>query len=204
MWDGGSVAAATDDSSSSKFKVYYLHFRGTGNTHMSTSSKYGWSIDGGLSMSVSGDMDALLDYSNGSEIVMDDYCFYHMFDGCSSLTGASGLTLGSLTLSTRCYAYMFANCTGLQTTGLPELPALTLATGCYMGMFMNCSNFGVYTSIATGRPAYRIPTIGTGTTASGALTSMFSGTGGDVSTPSINTTYYIGLASASSGGDLTA
>ena len=40
--------------------------------------------------------------------------------------------------------------------------------------------------------AYRIPTTGTGTTASNALSTMFSNTGGTFKgTPSINTTYYL-------------
>jgi hypothetical protein len=59
-------------------------------------------------------------------------------------------------------------------------------------MFYGCTNIKISTT-QTGdyQTAYRIPTSGTGTTASNALVNMFYGTGGTFAgTPSINTPYY--------------
>ena len=86
---------------------------------------------------------------------------------------------------------MFYNCTGLTQT--PALPATTLADYCYQNMFYGCTKIKL-SSTQTGEytVAYRIPTTGTGTTATDALRDMFSSTGGTFrGTPAINTTYYL-------------
>ena len=57
--------------------------------------------------------------------------------------------------------------------------------GC-TGLKLSSTQTGEYTQ------EYRIPSSGTGTTASNALTDMFASTGGTFTgTPSINTTYYL-------------
>ena len=57
--------------------------------------------------------------------------------------------------------------------------------GC-TGLKLSSTQTGEYTQ------EYRIPSSGTGTTASNALTDMFASTGGTFKgTPSINTTYYL-------------
>lgn len=116
-------------------------------------------------------------------------CYQNMFSGCTSLTTAPSLP--ATTLSTYCYQNMFSDCTSLTT--VPELPATALFIYCYRWMFQNCTslklsaaNTGTYTK------AYRIPTSGTGTISTDALTDMFTGTGGTFTgTPEINTTYYL-------------
>ena len=116
------------------------------------------------------------------------YCYRYMFYGCTNLTTAPELP--ATTLATYCYNAMFYGCTKLAT--IPTLPAITLTNYCYNQMFRNCSlikisasNTGIYVN------AYRIPTTGTGTTASNALTNMFTGTGGTFKTTAVvNTTYY--------------
>ena len=70
---------------------------------------------------------------------------------------------------------------------------MTLANYCYNGMFTNCTSLKLSTA-QTGEytVAYRIPSSGTGTTATDALTDMFASTGGTFTgTPEINTTYYL-------------
>ena len=60
-------------------------------------------------------------------------------------------------------------------------------------MFRGCTSLKL-SSAKTGEytQAYRIPTTGTGTTKTGALTNMFAFTGGTFTgTPAINTTYYL-------------
>ena len=118
-----------------------------------------------------------------------DYCYNSMFRDCTSLTQAPALP--ATTLATNCYQHMFYGCTSL--TQAPALPATTLANRCYNSMFNGCASLKL-SSTQTGEytVAYRIPTTGTGTTATDALTDMFASTGGTFAgTPEINTTYYL-------------
>ena len=144
-----------------------------------------------------------------------DGCYNYMFQGCTSLTTAPALP--ATTLAGGCYNGMFYGCTGLTTA--PALPATTLASGCYESMFLDCTSLttapalpattlanGCYASMFEGctkikmsstktgdyQKEYRIPTSGTGTTASYAMFYMFARTGGTFTdAPSINTTYYL-------------
>ena len=121
-------------------------------------------------------------------ITLANNCYYYMFNGCTSLTTAPALP--ATTLANNCYDSMFRSCASLTTA--PDLPATTLADYCYQNMFSGCTNIKLSTT-QTGdyQTEYRIPTTGTGTTTSGALTDMFTKTGGTFTgTPSINTTYY--------------
>ena len=118
-----------------------------------------------------------------------DSCYARMFQGCTSLTQAPELP--ATTLANYCYINMFYNCTSL--TQAPALPATTLTDYCYQSMFYGCTKIKL-SSTQTGKytVAYRIPTTGTGTTATDALRDMFSSTGGTFTgTPAINTTYYL-------------
>lgn len=118
-----------------------------------------------------------------------DYCYFSMFFDCTSLTQAP--TLSATTLSIYCYNQMFQGCTSLIKA--PALPATTLADRCYEYMFKGCTGLKL-SSTKTGEyiQEYRIPTIGTGTTATNALANMFTNTGGNfLGAPSINTTYYL-------------
>ena len=117
------------------------------------------------------------------------YCYSSMFYGCTALTQAPALP--ATTLASDCYGSMFDGCTDL--TQAPALPATKLSKSCYSFMFRGCTSLKL-SSAKTGEytQAYRIPTTGTGTTASGALTNMFAFTGGTFAgTPAINTTYYL-------------
>ena len=116
-------------------------------------------------------------------------CYSNMFNNCTSLTKAPELP--ATTLENSCYFSMFENCTSLAK--LPALPATTLNDACYLQMFYGCTKIKLSTT-KTGEytQEYRIPTTGTGTTATSALTSMFNSTGGTFTgTPEINTTYYL-------------
>ena len=116
------------------------------------------------------------------------YCYQYMFYGCTALATAPALP--ATTLANYCYYYMFSGCTSLTTA--PELPATTLADYCYRSMFQGCTKIKISTT-QTGeyQTAYRIPKSGTGTTATNALSDMFTKTGGTFTgTPEINTIYY--------------
>ena len=64
------------------------------------------------------------------------YCYYSMFEGCSSLTTAPELP--ATTLADHCYTNMFSGCTSLTT--VPELYATTLSDYCYANMFYYCTS----------------------------------------------------------------
>lgn len=116
------------------------------------------------------------------------HCYNNIFYRCTSLTTAPSLP--ATTLATNCYASMFYGCTSLTT--VPELPATTLAKYCYNSMFYRCTSLKISATLGgIYNTPYRIPTTGTGITATNALTSMFKITGGTFKgTPEINTTYY--------------
>ena len=116
-------------------------------------------------------------------------CYSNMFNNCTSLTKAPELP--ATTLVNSCYFSMFENCTSLAK--LPALPATTLNNACYLQMFQGCTSLKL-SSTKTGEytQEYRIPSSGTGTTATQALNSMFAYTGGTFrASPFINTTYYL-------------
>ena len=118
-----------------------------------------------------------------------DQCYYGMFLGCTALTQAPALP--ATTLANQCYFSMFQGCTAL--TQAPALPATTLAEQCYATMFYGCTSLKLCPAKAAEYTiAYRIPSSGTGTTATNALAEMFTNTGGIFTgTPDINTTYYL-------------
>lgn len=116
-------------------------------------------------------------------------CYRSMFYNCTNLTQASDLP--ATTLADYCYYRLFNGCTAL--TQAPVLPATTLADYCYRYMFNGCTSLKL-SATQTGEytQEYRIPTTGAGTTATDALTDMFTSTGGTFTgTPEINTTYYL-------------
>ena len=173
-WDG-TLEYSTDTStwttwdgteiSSAGSKLY---LRGTGNTKIAGNDEnYRFVFTGtsALKIACEGNIENLLDYtivSSGNHPCMGTYCYDGMFYGCTSLTTA------------------------------PALPATTLANYCYNSMFQGCTKIKLSTT-QTGeyQTPYRIPTSGTGATATNALQNMFAYTGGTFKgTPSINTTYY--------------
>ena len=69
-------------------------------------------------------------------ILVNDYFFYNMFNGCTSLVTPPKLP--ATTLTEYCYENMFKNCTSLEAA--PELPATTLTERCYYSMFQKCTS----------------------------------------------------------------
>ena len=76
------------------------------------------------------------DNFEGQLTIPSDYCFYFLFNGCTSLTTAPQLP--ATTLAQYCYRGMFQNCTSLTTA--PQLPATTLTNRCYQLMFYGCTS----------------------------------------------------------------
>ena len=78
-----------------------------------------------------------------------------MFYGCSSMLTAPSI-LPATGLTNYCYYNMFNYCTSL--TQAPELPATTLAQNCYYNMFYNCSKLNYIKCLATDISAYNCTT----------------------------------------------
>ena len=93
----------------------------------------------GDKVSCSGNIMSLIDYKKMPDIIPCDYCFYGLFEYCSSLTTAPDLPATELT--DRCYSFMFSGCTSLVKA--PDLPAPELTESCYESMFSNCYSLTV-------------------------------------------------------------
>ena len=186
-WDGTTTLSSVTNGSDNA-----IYLRGIGNTVITGSNPSSKWVLTGSDIACIGNIENLLDYAtveSGAHPTMADYCYRGMFNGCTALTQAPALP--ATTLATGCYYAMFQNCTGL--TRAPALPATTLAVNCYNSMFFGCTSLKL-SATQTGEytVAYRIPTTGTGTTATNALDYMFFITGGTFTgTPKINTTYYL-------------
>ena len=197
-------------------KVYW---RNTSTTDTTFSESANWSAYWYVfamtgSISASGDVNYLL--NKNSTRTLSNYCFHHLFDGCTALTTAPDLYAN--TLPQICYASMFKGCTNLTTpprldiitsanssncldhmfqncTSLNKLPKLFITAFWWAscnGMFQGCTNIKLSTT-QTGeyQTAYRIPISWTCTTSSNSFLNMFNGTGWTFTwTPSLNTTYY--------------
>ena len=111
------------------------------------------------SIAASGSVMSLVDGNGEGKTIPHDYCFYRLFEHCSSLTKAPELL--ATTLADCCYYSMFNGCTNLAKA--PELPATTLAERCYMGMFEGCTNLK------------QAPQLPANTLAGGCYCGMFSG-----------------------------
>ena len=166
-------------------KVYWRN-TSTTDTWFSTYTSNRYYFEMTWSIAASWDITSLI--NKNLTLTLSDFCFVSLFTNCTSLT--SSPSLPATTLAQSCYRTMFHQCTNLVT--LPQLPATTLAQSCYYNMFSNCTKIKLATSQTWEyQTEYRIPTTWTWTTASAALTGMFTWTWWAFkSAPSINTTYY--------------
>ena len=113
-----------------------LYIRGNNPSGFSNiCTRYSFAIEGD-NVSCSGNIMALIDYKNLPNIIPNDYCFSHLFSGCTALITAPDLPVTNLTDA--CYFGMFEGCSSLETA--PELPAIKLSEYCYAYMFYNCAS----------------------------------------------------------------
>ena len=133
-WDGATTLSSATSGSDN-----VLYLRGIGNTViMGNKNSYKWVLTGS-NIACTGNIENLLDYKtvkSGGHPTMANYCYAHMFRGCTGLTQAPALP--ATTLAAYCYEYMFYGCTGL--TQAPALPATTLKNYCYQYMFQGCTS----------------------------------------------------------------
>lgn len=167
-----------------------LYWRNTSTTttgfSTGTNTYYQFIMTG--SINGSWDVTSLIN-KNCTDTLVWNYCFYNLFASCDALITPPKLLATGLT--EHCYYYMFHNCNYLEK--IPELPAITLYRSCYYGMFQGCTKIKISkTQTWEYQTEYRIPKTWTWTTATNALTYMFSGTWWAYAWNwSINTTYYI-------------
>lgn len=174
-WDGTEIFSSYDSDSDKQI----LRLRGIGNTYLSTggdstNAPCRWVINGS-SVSLDGDLDALLDYSTvakGDTPEMASNCFYGLFCGCSALI--SGPVYLPSCGSDHCFAYMFKDCINLQKTANLDS---SISIGCYMGLYQGCTSL---TDLNTTLQALRL--------ADDCYNHMFSGCISLQSTPHINAT----------------
>ena len=119
-----------------------VQFYGIGTSNTSYGDNPAVNISGGTAtVKVYGNIMSLLDETdyatNYTDLPNDEYVFYGLFWGNTTLIDASELLLPATTLADYCYQAMFEGCTNLTTA--PKLPAETLAEMCYQGMFEGCT-----------------------------------------------------------------
>ncbi len=87
-------------------------------------------------IAASGNVMSLIDGEGITTEIPQEYCFYNLFSGCSTLTQAPDLPATKLTKG--CYQGMFNGCTNLRQA--PDLPATKMEPYCYQSMFYRCGH----------------------------------------------------------------
>lgn len=140
-WAGTSGITSSNDGK--------LYIRGIGNTVITgssaSSSTCPWRLNGS-NISISGNVENLLDYATvelGNHPAMGEGAFNVLFaypagSPSGNIIDISQIVLPATTLTYRCYRGMFQCCTSLTTA--PVLPATTLANECYSYMFFTCTS----------------------------------------------------------------
>ena len=126
QWDYNAITLNTGDT---------IRMKGNNSNGFSTSSSNSNQFQMTGKISASGNIMSLL-YNDfeGKLTIPCNYCFYHIFYRCTSLTTAPEIP--ATTLAQSCYQYMFYGCTSLTTA--PDLPSTTLTNYCYSYMFNGC------------------------------------------------------------------
>ena len=91
-------------------------------------------------------------FKGQTDLTGKNYAFYQLFYSNTKLLNAENLSLPAETLANYCYYYMFQGCTSLTTA--PELPATTLVQGCYDSMFNGCTNLNYIKAMFTTTPSF--------------------------------------------------
>ena len=119
-------------------KVYFKAVGSNNATGEDTQSYNNFVMTGKIA--ASGNVNSLLEEDEETARTMSlagkNYCYYNMFNDCTSLTQAPELP--ATTLANQCYFWMFSGCSSLTTA--PALPATTLANNCYSSMFQECTS----------------------------------------------------------------
>lgn len=164
----------------------YIRNTSTTDTRFSTAGNVYYKFV--MSGSIEGSWDVTYLLNKNWTTALSDYCFMHLFDGCTCLTKTPRMPATSL--AEWCYTDMFNWCTNL--IALPTLSATAIWRMSYARMFQWCTKIKLSTTQTWKyQTPYRIPTTWTWTTGFNALINMFTSTWWTfVWEPAINTTYY--------------
>lgn len=119
-----------------------VFFRNTSETDTGFSADYSNYYNFVMTGSINASWDVNFLLNKNSTNSVSNYCFYKLFDGCSSLKTAPSLP--ALVLGVSCYEQMFA---GTWIKYAPELPATSLNEYCYDAMFYTCSSLIIAPSL---------------------------------------------------------
>lgn len=152
-WAGTSAVSSASDGN--KHNIYV---RGTGNTKItgaintmfSASNPKGFWILTGSNISISGNIENLLDYQTvalGNHPLMAASCYRGLFGRntdaqylTDSITSIMELKLSAISLTDSCYANLFQGNLGIISIPSNFLPSINLAPMCYQGMFHTNKN----------------------------------------------------------------
>ena len=143
---------STSITLSERQRMYFRNDNGYCNTYVSDSNYWVMTFNTSESYIVGGNINSLLDYTDMYNVTLPNYCYYKLFNGSSTLTSATDLTLVSSTASECCYRSMFFHCTSLVTP--PSLSATTLADYCCFSMFNGCTSLTTAPSLPATTTAY--------------------------------------------------
>lgn len=121
QWAGESIPLSKNN---------FVYIRNTNNELSNSDTNYLSFVMTGK-IAASENVNSMINYGK-----LKPYCYFGMFEECSSLTAAPKLP--TTQLAEGCYEDMFCNCMSL--TSAPKLPATTLAKDCYYCMFSGCSS----------------------------------------------------------------
>lgn len=119
-----------------------IYFRNTSETDTWFSTGAGDYYQFVMTWSINWSWDINFLLNKNSTTTVSSYCYFRLFDYCTSLKTSPSLP--ATTLAYYCYWYMFE---GSGITKTPALPATTLAEWCYYRMFTGCTSLTECTSI---------------------------------------------------------
>ena len=116
-----------------------IYFRGDNTTRIfSNASTAGKNITLTGDFNAGGNVMSLFDSTVQSTVLPANHALASMFRVCTTLQDCSELELPAETLTDYCYLHMFRGCTSI--TEMPELPATELTQYCYQDMFFGCTS----------------------------------------------------------------
>ena len=130
----GSTWTAWDYANGGVTWTGTLYLRGHDNTMFARNISHYNNFAFTSSVAVYGNIMYLLEYDETLTAIPATYCFYNLFNGCTSLTTAPALP--ATTLASCCYESMFYGCTSL--TLLPKVSATNIsAASCLSSWLRN-------------------------------------------------------------------
>lgn len=127
-WDYSALSFGTGNNTTIYFRGYNPNGFSKSSTQVSV-FRFGTSA----SVSLSGNIMSLINYTASTLTIPSNWCFYSLFNGSTPISTICDEFMPATGLTNCCYHHMFSGCTALTTA--PTLPATTMASGCYLSLF---------------------------------------------------------------------